>query len=395
MRRVSIASSIRKTRPTGKIVAVVLTIGTAVILLGLSAITVPFPKTLERAHHFWEQSNGLGMMRYLEQRTFAFAIRQNCEFQKLFQPKSTNMNAKFGCDAHAGAAEYKLAGYTYRNGLKPYNTFGPYLNFSSRDWNSYPAIKLDKTGLPMFMLHGYGHEQPVTMANFALSMYGKYLEGDKSSLKKFQDATAKLLVLQNEDGAFRYEYEYQYYLLEEPYKPGWVSGLAQGTALSVFARAYHKEPNPKYLFAGERALKFMVVPVENGGVMQTMAALDPALNKDIFFDEYPATPSAYTLNGFMFTLLGIYDWSQIPSEQQQHSAELFRAGVSTLKDILHYYDLGAFTTYDLAHLTYHHAPVMAGWYHGTHITLLHALASITSDKTLAEYEKSWTAYVEN
>ena len=111
------------------------------------------------------------------------------------------------------------------------------------------------------------------------------------------------------------------------------------------------------------------------------------------FAEYVAHPSSYTLNGYMFTLIGVYDWSTVPGEMKVVAADNFAVGIDTLNHILPYYDAGGFSAYDMSHITYRQPPHLVPGYHAIHVYLLHALASITEDAELTAYEKRWASYV--
>jgi len=67
----------------------------------------------------------------------------------------------------------------------------------------------------------------------------------------------------------------------------------------------------RYLHAAENSFQFLTMPQGEGGTLTNMADLNPSLYKYIFFEEYFSKPNGYTLNGFMFTLLGIYDLWQL------------------------------------------------------------------------------------
>lgn len=172
--------------------------------------------------------------------------------------------------------------------------------------------------------------------------------------------------------------------------------MDQGQALSVLARAYLVSNDERYLKAGDLALEYLIRPVSEGGVMDTLEDLDVSLKDNIIFEEYISEPASYTLNGFMFTLLGLYDWSEIEAyrgKENNVSNEYFKKGILTLKKILPYYDIGGFTAYDLGYITHKVKPHVGVGYHAVHIYLLHALYTVTSDESLHEYEQLWASYV--
>lgn len=183
-----------------------------------------------------------------------------------------------------------------------------------------------------------------------MSLYGQYLHG-KTNVNKFLDA-AELVALQEDDGSFRYLFPWRHYTSKVAYRPGWISGMDYGQVLSVYSRAYEVTKDPAYLRAGDKAVSFLVTPIERGGPMGTLKDLCPSLQDYIIFEGFITRPNNYTLNGFMFTLLGLYDWSHVPSKTRDTAKLYFEKGIVTLEKILPYHDLGGFTAYDLTYLTY-------------------------------------------
>lgn len=281
--------------------------------------------------------------------------------------------------------------------LQDYEEFGDYLNYGKNKeiLFNFSALKMNDEKLPMVK---YGEEyyyNPVTLAQYALSIYGEYINS-KASKEEFLKVVDKLLTLQDDRGAFLYNFSWRYYLNNEDYDPGWVSGMAQGQALSVLSRAYHITNDKKYIEAGEKAFNFMITPIENGGVKSNLGYIDDNLKDNIIFEEYITSIPSYTLNGFMFSIIGLYDWSKLGKDTSTkvQAKYYFDESIDSLKKILKYYDIGGFTAYDLGHLTRENRnPHIAPNYHGVHIYLLNALYSITGDKKLLKYEELWKSYV--
>lgn len=289
-------------------------------------------------------------------------------------------------------AVYVGTGLDYKSRFQDYNYDGDYLNYSSTkaSWN-HGRLKQDDEGIPTVR---YGKEyqyNPITIAQYALSEYGRALnDGDYSQFRK---AVEKLLTMQDESGAFRYNFEYKHYAQSEPYSKGWVSGMAQGQVLSVFSRAYQLDKDPRFLVAGNKALDFLMTPVSAGGPKTNLGDIDPSLTDYTFFQEYITEPHVYTLNGFMFTMLGLYDWYKTTGSTQAREALL--DSKDTLVKILPYYDFEVISSYDLSYLTHgREVPAINPSYHAVHITLLKALHSISANRTLKEYMDKWAEYVE-
>jgi hypothetical protein len=290
-----------------------------------------------------------------------------------------------------GVKEYQKRKINALARVQKYTPDGDYLNYSKTTFHRpSDRMKLDDNGFPMIKYGRQFYYNPVVILEYALAMYDR-------DPAKFLPAVEKALKMQSADGAFRYPYAYRHYIMKTDFEPGWVSGMAQGQSLSVYARAYARTKDQKWLAAGNSALRFLQVKMP-AGPMTDLSALDPSLAHYIFFAEYPTKPTVYTLNGYMFTLFGLYDWWKVAGSEE--AGKLFRSGIDTLKVILPYYDIGTFSTYDLGYIT--HAdpkdpekikPHVNAGYHSIHIAQLMALYSVTNDKDLKEYADKWLSYV--
>lgn len=290
--------------------------------------------------------------------------------------------------------------YEYQN-INSYSTFGNYLfieNMSS--YTNSEEIRFDINGIPMVRYSGEFHYNPVTIGQYALTLYDKYLNeksyANQQLKKQFLNVANSLLYSIDSTGALRYDFKYKHYLDDKEFQPGWVSAMAQGEALSVFARAYHLTHNSKYLEAGNAVFKFLITKTSDGGAMGNLGYLDDSLKDHIFFQLYVTNPPSYTLNGHMYTLIGLYDWYNISVDKKisEEAKNYFNQGLETLRYILPYYDIGGFVAYDLGYITKPGIkPTVNLNYYGTHITLLEALYTITGDKTFEYYGNLWISYV--
>lgn len=259
-------------------------------------------------------------------------------------------------------------------------------------------MQYDDDDIPMINYGTYEYN-PLTIAQYALTVYGRYLHGgDEADRERFLEVMEGLLKRQDEDGAFRYMFTWEYHLGEEPFEPGWVSGLTQGVALSALARAYDLTGDERFREAGDVSLEFMLTPISEGGTLTTLEDLAPELANYVFISEYPHDPVYYTLNGFMYSMVGLYDWADVMAGTPgaDLAARYLECTTKTLELILPLYDVGGFTAYDLAQ-------VMLGaestnlnpHYHAVHIYLLHALDSIEENARFKMFEERWAEYVDS
>lgn len=170
---------------------------------------------------------------------------------------------------------------------------------------------------------------------------------------------------------------------------GWYSAMAQGHAISLLARAYHARGSRKYLKAAVNALKLFKIPSYQGGIQAKF------LSKYVWYEEYPTQPPSYVLNGFIYSLLGLFDLNAIaPLNYSTEAGQLFDNGMIALKKMLTLYDTGSGSTYDLRHFSLGIAPNLARWdYHATHVNQLLLLATIDKDPVIRTTAERWKDYM--
>jgi heparosan-N-sulfate-glucuronate 5-epimerase len=155
--------------------------------------------------------------------------------------------------------------------------------------------------------------------------------------------------------------------MTETLQPGWFSAMAQGQAMSLLVRAYYITGHTTFLQVARRALWPFSVPVPKG----VLGSLDGP-----WFEEYPSAHPLHVLNGFMFSLLGLYDLAPY----SRKAAHLYWAGRRSLLTALPRFDAPGISRYDLAVLasqTYNHV----------HVVELRALDSVGPSPVL----KYWAA----
>ncbi|XP_055855063.1 D-glucuronyl C5-epimerase B [Episyrphus balteatus] len=173
-------------------------------------------------------------------------------------------------------------------------------------------------------------------------------------------------------------------------KSGWLSAMGQGHAISVLSRAYWQSGGDRrYLKAATNGLKPYKVLSKDGGVLAQF------MEQYYWYEEYPTTPASFVLNGFIYSLLGLYDLNcTAPAGIAREAGKLFNQGMHSLKKMLLLYDTGSGTIYDLRHLSLGVAPNLARWdYHATHVNQLLLLATIDSDPIISTTADRWKSYM--
>ncbi|XP_047528008.1 D-glucuronyl C5-epimerase B [Vanessa atalanta] len=173
-------------------------------------------------------------------------------------------------------------------------------------------------------------------------------------------------------------------------RPGWHSAMSQGHGISVLCRAYYRSGDASYLRAAQRALLLLDVPSGAGGVKALW------MDKYVWYEEYPTQPPLFVLNGFIYTLLGLYDLHVMEGENSVSLAKkMFDDGMLSLKTLLPLFDTGSGSFYDLRHFTLGVSPNIARWdYHATHVNQLYLLAGLDPDPILINTAKRWEGYMQ-
>ena len=255
-----------------------------------------------------------------------------------------------------------------------------YFGLMPRDWRT--PYELDRRGVPI-VEYSFGKAyNPVTTAQYGLAQWtiGRHYHDRKRIRIALRMADWLVRRQEQRTGKWLYRFDYQAPgagLLHEP----WASALAQGQAISLLRRAYHRTGDHAYLSAARRGVRPLREPVTQGGLLRRWQGLP-------FYEEYPtrAHPT-YVLNGFQQSLLGLHDLADVSPGAQR----LFSGGMSALAAALPQYDLGdGRSAYSLAHLNWPspRTPATAS-YHLSHVGMLRLLGDIQPDPVLRRYANQW------
>lgn len=257
------------------------------------------------------------------------------------------------------------------------------------------TVKYDKNGIPQSVRDGITYYNPVTISGHALGLYKKYLNDSSNKNKNEFLHVADYYVNKGDNGAFNYDIEFVMHGIK--LEKGFSSGMAQGRALSVLARAYYLTNDEKYLKAGKKVLDYMLSSADNDLNNGTSKKLYDFTHKYSelekyndyrIFEEYVSDPSSYVLNGDLFALLGLYDWSKAVSKEygSEEAKKAFDDGIKSIEILLPYYDYYGMSSYDLVQYTNGSEPNLKSKYgHRCHIQLLYILADITHSEKLKYY----------
>ncbi len=159
---------------------------------------------------------------------------------------------------------------------------------------------------------------------------GYFLAKETTALKEVLNEAIALAT--QRAGGIAWEYMFRF----DGGLPPWTSGLSQGTALQVLARAWSRTHEPQYLTAAQQALGIFKTGPSTGVRVATPAGAH--------YLEYTYAPSERILNGFIQSLVGLYEYTKLTGDPV--GQQLFEAGDTEARAEVPHYDTGAWSMYD-------------------------------------------------
>ncbi len=270
------------------------------------------------------------------------------------------------------------------NPRAPIGSLGEYfMNFAQKAQYTGPS---DSDGVPKLNYHGSIGLQynPIAIAQWGLGNFNLYKQGVREhSYRKFLLASDWLCshLETNSHGisVWQHHFDWEY---RSRLRAPWHSALAQGQGISLLVRAHAETRDQKYLDAATSAFRSFRTSIGEGGVAFTDA------HDDLWFEEYIVSPPTHILNGFMWALWGVYDYSVATGSPE--ARRLFAAGVKTVRANLHRYDLGFWSLYEQSGTR---LPMIASpFYHRLHITQLRVMHRLTGEAIFAQFADRWQRY---
>ncbi|HZU68969.1 MAG TPA: D-glucuronyl C5-epimerase family protein [Ktedonobacteraceae bacterium] len=129
-----------------------------------------------------------------------------------------------------------------------------------------------------------------------------------------------------------------------PTLPGgdsWLSASAQGTAISVLLRAYQLTQKEEFFECAQRVARTFERDILDGGVSV------PIGKEGVFFEEVAIYPASHSLSGFIFGLLGLYEYVAVTGDVEVE--KLIARGLATMHGLIAEFDAGFWTRFDLLH----------------------------------------------
>lgn len=220
---------------------------------------------------------------------------------------------------------------------------------------------------------------PVSIAQHGLGAWQRRAE-DERWLAVIAGVVAWLSAERDEAGLIRYGFgmPHTYDLA-----PGWASAMAQGEAASLLVRAADALGRPGLLDEALRLVEPLIVPDSE---LVSTTTEGPVLQ------EYPTSPPAHVLNGWIFALWGLEDVGLATGDARSTAA--FEQGVDTLRARLGLYGTWwDWSRYDLFPHRLKH--VTSPFYHRLHVEQLRALDELAPHAVFGSTARGWESGLRN
>ena len=164
---------------------------------------------------------------------------------------------------------------------------------------------------------------------------------------------------------------------------GWVSGMYQGQAISLYLRAYQLYNDESYLITAEKIYNSFKYDYNEGGFKR--------VDKQgcVWFEEYPSATPSYVLNGYIYSIFGILDLYRVTKREEVK--ELWNSCVHTLEVNLPKYDVWYWSVYDQL------KEQLVSYYYqkNVHIPLMKIMYLLTQKEIFNKYAVKWERNLNN
>lgn len=236
---------------------------------------------------------------------------------------------------------------------------------------------IDEKGIPYWLTNGERVYNPILVIQYAMIAHDFILKGaDKNKhylvLASCLDWLETRLEILEDAFVLRNPVNEQYGLQE-----GWVGGMVQGQAISVFLRSYQLFNNQKYLAYALKIFISFNIGFERGGFKR----IDE--KGCLWFEEYPTKNPSYVLNGFIYAMFGVLDLYRVTKNPDVY--QVWEMCILTLEKNISKYDVWYWSVYDQL------KKQLVSYYYqkNVHIPLMKILYQLTGKVVFGKYERKW------
>lgn len=244
---------------------------------------------------------------------------------------------------------------------------------------SWRALRLDADGIAMAWDRTTGTVYwPNYAAWYGMVQLGHFVRhGNEQHREAFLRQTAWLerYAVIRRDGAVVWPLNFDYPSGPIILKAGWISAYTQGMVMSALVRAWRMTKRSELLDLLANSAKVFALDVQDGGVRIPM-------DGHSLYTEVPGGAPPGILDGFMTSLLGLYDLHTATGDGEVR--RLFEAGIEGLMYALPRWDYRKkWSWYGCQ------AYLSPPSYHYQNCLLLEVLSKLTGENLLAEYAERW------
>lgn len=232
---------------------------------------------------------------------------------------------------------------------------------------------LDNNGIPINLTVANVQAYfPITIFQYGLGLYDLYLEtNDKTFFDKFINIANWAVDKIKNNGMW----DCMGMLHDQAHQTQ--SSMCQSEGISVLLRAYIETKNDIYFEKAKSALDFMLKDINDGGTTQH-------IEEGVIFQEYVSKYNLSVLNGWIFSIFGLYDYCLISKDVQY--VEILNKTIETLCSSLKKYDRKYWSNYDLK------GTIASPAYHDLHIMQLELLYDLFKKDEFKLYANKWKYY---
>lgn len=284
----------------------------------------------------------------------------------------------------ARAVRSELLGFRFDYPIETVPAAGPreslhYYVYSERAF--FDAMKLDPQGIPLCRSRTSRESyNPAYVAWYGLVSLERSLRGlDPAGRQAFLKQVEWLVAygVRRDDGSVVWpltiDWQEGNCLLKAP----WISAMAQGLAISALIRGYRITGQKHLLDLCLAATGVFEKNIEDGGVRTLEQGY-------ALYEEYPGYPLPRVLDGFLFSLLGLYDLSVQTGDPKVF--QLFADGIHGLNHRLEFWNYrGRWSWYGS------HGYLCPPHYHRLNCALLVVIGRLAGKPALIRYAELWGA----
>jgi heparosan-N-sulfate-glucuronate 5-epimerase len=296
-----------------------------------------------------------------------------------YQPERTRAAGQSGVLAAAPGAAARANAIAYEG---PYNRAGIYDVFPAVPEPGWQSPYKLRGGIPVVHYPGLGNRRnPVTAAQYGLARWSTGVKYNDPEEIAVAEHVARWFV-KHQQANGEWTYSFRDVIGPGPeltLEPPWASALAQGQAISLLTRLYRHTHDTRYLRSAEAALAPLLRQVSQGG-------LQTSYEGGAWLEEAPTTKPAYILNGFLMTIVGVYDLSDLDPAAQT----LFDETVPTAAASLPAFDNGEGSSwYDLTSRYGVKPHIPKAGYGPIIVKTLEVLNTLSPHEAFLHYANAW------